>query len=185
MSKIFKDILSPQVKSMLSAGKIGVLKTDTLYGVVAAADNKTAVERVYATKGRDTSKPCIVLISDIAQLYEMPSRGVMHQLQKVWPGKISVILPAISAPPHLTRSTGSLAYRVPDDMVLRKLLKETGPLIAPSANPEGVEPAKNIEEARIYFQNNVDFYIDSGEVRDNIPSKLIVINDSGERKELR
>ena len=56
------------------------------------------------------------------------------------------------------------------------LLKETGPLVAPSANPEGEIPAKNIEEARKYFGNKVDFYIDEGKIISE-PSTLVRIDE--------
>ena len=45
---VFPDITSPKIAEMLNSGAIGVLLTDTLYGVVARADNEAAVERVFA-----------------------------------------------------------------------------------------------------------------------------------------
>jgi L-threonylcarbamoyladenylate synthase len=46
--------------------------------------------------------------------------------------------------------------------------------VAPSANPEGKEPAKTIEEAKRYFTDKVDFYVDAGKL-DSQPSTLISI----------
>lgn len=37
--------------------------------------------------------------------------------------------------------------------------------MAPSANPEGLESAKNIKMAKDYFGERVDFYLDGGELR--------------------
>lgn len=51
---------------------------------------------------------------------------------------------------------------MPDDKKLLALIRKTGPLVAPSANPEGLSPAKNIVEARKYFGENVPVYIDGG-----------------------
>ena len=45
---------------------------------------------------------------------------------------------------------------------LIKILKQTGPLVAPSTNPEGEEPAYNIKQAKKYFGDNIDFYINEG-----------------------
>jgi len=47
---------------------------------------------------------------------------------------------------------------------VRDFLKKTGPLVAPSANIEGEKSAKNIDEARKYFGDSVDFYEDGGEI---------------------
>ena len=54
MSMIFPDLESPKLIEMIKAGAIGVIRTDTLYGVVAIATNKGSVERVYAAKKRSS-----------------------------------------------------------------------------------------------------------------------------------
>ncbi|NMB92179.1 MAG: Sua5/YciO/YrdC/YwlC family protein, partial [Parcubacteria group bacterium] len=66
----------------------------------------------------------------------------------------------------------TLAFRLPADKNLRKLLEKTGPLVAPSANLEGLPPAKNIIEAKRYFEDLPDLYIDGQEISGK-PSKLI------------
>jgi len=57
---------------------------------------------------------------------------------------------------------------------LRFLLRKTGPLVAPSANPEGLDPALTIRQAKKYFSNMVDFYIDRGKLESS-PSTLVKI----------
>ena len=47
----------------LKNGGIAVVRTDTVYGVIACADDEMAVERVYSAKQRDPSKQCIVLLA--------------------------------------------------------------------------------------------------------------------------
>jgi len=157
---------------LLRAGAIGVLRTDTLYGIVAKADNERAVEHVYAVKQRTPSKSPIVLIASVDQLFDVYDETVLFRLNELWPGKNSVILPSGSAPSWIVRDNASVAYRIPDNEALRTLLRQTGPLIAPSANPEGEPPALSVEEAKRYFGNEVDFYVDGGVVHDDTPSKL-------------
>ena len=92
---------------------------------------------------------------------------------------MSIILSCgTSVPEYLHRGTHTLAFRVPDDPQLKNLLKESGPLIAPSANPEGLPPATNIEEAQKYFGDTVDFYINDGE-RAGSPSTVISLGEDG------
>jgi L-threonylcarbamoyladenylate synthase len=67
---------------------------------------------------------------------------------------------------------------------LRELLRQTGPLFAPSANSAGEKPAATIQEARAYFGEAVDFYVDAGDLSSNQPSTLIRLSD-GEVKILR
>jgi L-threonylcarbamoyladenylate synthase len=86
---------------------------------------------------------------------------------------VSVILPCLSdSLSYLHRGTQSIAFRIPDDERVYDFLQKTGPLVAPSANPQGQEPAYTIEEARSYFSDRVDFYVDEGEKRAK-PSTLI------------
>ncbi len=157
---------------LLRGGAIGVLRTDTLYGIVARAGDERAVEHIYAVKQRTPSKSPIVLIASTSQLLDTYDDTTLHRLNELWPGKNSVILPSTAAPTWIVRDNASVAYRIPDNKELRRLLLETGPLIAPSANPEGDPPAMSIEEAKNYFGNNVDFYVDGGVVTDDSPSKL-------------
>lgn len=44
--------------------------------------------------------------------------------------------------------------------------------MAPSANIEGMSPAQNIKEARNYFGDGVDFYVDSGETKNKASTIL-------------
>ncbi len=96
-----------------------------------------------------------------------------ESLSNYWPGKVSIELPCRSDKhEHLLRGTQSLSFRFPNDLLLCELLKKTGPLIAPSANPEGLEPAKNIDMAVGYFGSGEVIYVDAGE-KISSPSKLI------------
>lgn len=169
---VYTNILS--ASQHLLAGGIGVLKTDTIYGIVARAEDESAVERVYMAKQRTPTKSPIVLISSPDQMFDTYDQTTYDSLHNYWPGPYSIIVPSTKAPAWLTRGNGSVAYRLPDDKNLRQLIETTGPLIAPSANPEGMQPAATIHQALGYFGNNVDFYVDSGEVPiDTPPSHLL------------
>ncbi len=183
--KHFTSVNDPEIVRLLNAGAIGILRTDTLYGVVAKADNETAVQRVYEMKGRDETKSPIVLISNQTQMLDPVLPIFETQLDSLWPGPVSVIIPSTLAPHWIRRGNDSVAYRLPNDANLRQLLEQTGPLIAPSANPEGLPPAMNIKEAQAYFGNSVNFYVDGGAVIDSSPSRLIRITNDGEVTRLR
>jgi L-threonylcarbamoyladenylate synthase len=153
------------VITSLNNGGVGVLPTDTIYGVVASALNRDAVERLYRLKARTPTKPCIILIADVSDLTRfgiMLDQATKQRINQLWPGPVSIVLPCDRADlEYLHRGTHTLAFRLPADEALRGLLRETGPLVAPSANPEGKEPAATKEEAEKYFSNRVDFYIEA------------------------
>lgn len=183
--KHFSSINDDKLHQIVVDGGIGVLRTDTLYGMVAKANNEAAVQRVYDVKKRSPDKSPIVLVASLEQLLDVPSAAEKMICKKYWPGKTSIILATTHAPSWLQRGNKSVAYRIPDNEGLCQLLKVTGPLIAPSANFEGSKPARNIAEAEEYFGDTVDFYVDGGWVEDDSPSKLVRINSDGSEEYLR
>ena len=153
---------------------IGVIPTDTLYGLVGSAYSSVAINRIYKIKRRDKKNKFIILISNIKDLekFNIKISNVEHSVfNKYWPGKVSIIIDGI-------------AFRLPKNKKLIKIIKKTGPLVAPSANPEGLKPAENIKQAKKYFGDNVDFYLAGGNLKSK-PSKLIKIEKNGEIKILR
>lgn len=173
---------------VLARGGIAVIPTDTLYGVVASAQDEAAVERVYALKGRAPEKPCIILIAslDDLKLFGITLNDAQRAvLDRSWPGPVSVVLPCgDSVPEYLHRGTHTLAFRLPDDESLRALVQKVGPLIAPSANPQSLAPATTFAEARGYFGDRVDCYLDGG-THAGKASKLISLSETGEETVLR
>src|SRR5688500_14387435 len=127
-----------KVVEILKQGGVGILPTDTLYGLVCSALNSKSVERVYRLRRRSPDKPSIILISEIADLKLFGiylDQFTEDFLISHWPAPLSVVLPCLEDKfEYLHRGTKTLAFRVPDDENLRSLLSQTGPLIAPSAN---------------------------------------------------
>lgn len=173
---------------LLKGGKVGVIPTDTIYGIVGSALNPQAVEEIYRLRKRSFNKPMIILTSDLNDLNHFNislSEKQMDFLKKVWPSPLSVVLVCQDDKfSYLHRGTKTLAFRMPKDEWLLSLLKQTGPLIAPSANFEGEKPAENISEAKKYFGEDMAFYVDGGEVK-SIPSTLIKLHEDGEYEVLR
>ncbi len=170
------------VTDVLMSGGVGVLPTDTVYGIVARAENENAVERVYRLRKRDLRKPCIVLISsenDLQKFGVEMTSAIAEFFTKYspWPGKVSIVFPVSDAHfEYLTRGTGTIAFRMPAPTELRDLLVVTGPLIAPSANTEGDPPSPSIADARKYFGDTVDFYVDAGTLQSELSTVITFEN---------
>jgi len=163
---------------ILKSGGVGVLPTDTIYGIVGSALSKKSVIRIYKLRKRNPKKPLIILINTLKDLdyfgikLDRKTKKILHML---WPGPISVILDCPSRKfAYLHRGTKTLAFRLSKQKNLQNLIQQTGPLVAPSANWEGHPPAKTTREAKNYFGTNADFYIDAGKL-DSLPSTLVRI----------
>ncbi len=165
------------VNEQLNNGKIGVIPTDTVYGVVARAHDQQAVERLYALKHRE-HKPGTIIAANIEQLAAL---GLKHRylkaVEQYWPGPVSVVIPCGPELTYLHQGVYGLAVRVPDDEQLRKLLAQTGPLLTSSANHPGEPTSTTVEQARGYFNDEVDFYMDGGDLSANQPSTIIRVID--------
>ncbi len=184
---------SNRIVSIIKKGGVGVVPTDTLYGLVGSALIPEAVERIYALRHRETSKPFIVLIasSDAFSLFGIKQTLTIKKvIAELWPGPVSIIFPCrTSKYRYLHRGKNSLAFRLPADGTLRRFLEKTGPLVAPSVNPSGKKPAHTIQEAKRYFKKDVDFYVNGG-IRKGLPSavirfkgkRIVVIRERGATK---
>ena len=175
-----------QVAGWLASGRVGVIPTDTLYGIVGSALRRKTVERIYRLRLRNPKKPMIILIGDVRDIVRFGvqfDRPTAKILKKIWPGKVSVILPIalrrkadLAAFKYLHRGVRSLAFRLPRPAWLRALLRKTGPLVAPTANFEGKPPAKTIHAAKKYFGDRVDFYVNVDRLQAK-PSTLLEIRN--------
>lgn len=182
--------------NFINQGSVIILPTDTLYGIVASALSKKAVEKIYDIKGRKENKPFIVLINSYKQV-EIFGININKEQAKIvskfWPGKVSIILPCkLKKWQYLHRGTNSIAFRMIDhrNKNLFNLINKVGPIVAPSVNPEGEKPAETIREAKKYFYlvrdhegsqrvsisngvgEKIDLYINKGRIK-TLPSTLI------------
>lgn len=161
-----------QAAALLNEGAVGVMPTDTVYGLVTAAANQASVERFYALKSRD-KKPGTLIAANTDQLLTLGvSADDIDKVRQYWPNPLSAVL-AVPGSDYLHQGVGTLAMRVVADPKIAALLNQTGPLITSSANQPGQPPATTIDEAMAYFGDTVDFYVDGGQISDALPSTII------------
>lgn len=159
------------------SGTIGVVPTDTVYGVIARAADQAAVARLYELKHRE-GKPGTLIAANIDQLVELGIKyRYLKAVEQFWPGAVSVVVPCGPELEYLHLGKHSLAVRIPNRPELLALLEQTGPLLTSSANQPGEALATTLAEARDYFSDQVDFYVDGGDLSSHQPSTIIRIVD--------
>jgi len=158
--------------SALKKGQVGIMPTDTVYGIVARALDELAVTRLYAAKGRE-GKPGTVIAASVQQLRDLGiAQADLEMVAKWWPNPLSAVLP-LSTREYLHQGLNSLAMRVVADSTIREVLEQTGPLLTSSANLPGHPEATTIDEAYEYLHDTVDFYVDGGVIAGRLPSTII------------
>ncbi len=168
---------SDQAIEILLHGGVGVLPTDTVYGIAACAADPVAVKRFYALKQRE-HKPGTIIAASIEQLVELGvKRRYLKAVEHLWPNSLSIIIPTVDELEYLHLGLDSLALRVTDDPIFQAILQRSGPLVTSSANQPGEPPAVSVEQAYDYFGDSVDFYVDGGDRSDRTPSTIIRIVD--------
>lgn len=165
-----------KVEQVIKHDGIAIVPTDTIYGILGSAFSKKTVERIYRLKGRDENKPFIILISDFKELEKFGVKKYSYFTENIkkWIG-VSIVFECNQKKfEYLHRGSRSIAFRLVGKKHghLYNLIKKVGPLVAPSANPQGLPPAKNRKEARKYFGENVDAYVCYGS-RFGKPSTIV------------
>lgn len=166
-----------KIEKILKEGGIAVIPTDTLYGLCASVFNKKAIEKIYRIKKRDNSKPLIVLISSVQQLKDF---NIKDDFIRMFKPKVSILLECKSSKfKYIHRGTNEIAFRLigKRNKNLYRLVSSIGPIVAPSANPESFKPSENIKQAKKYFKDDVDYYIDGGK-KNGKPSTLVRVRDN-------
>ncbi len=130
----------------VAAGELLAFPTETVYGLGARADDDTAVQRIYAAKGRPAAHPLIVHVADAAQARTFAAHwpaAAQALAQAFWPGPLTLI---VQRQPQRAAAAaggqGSIGLRVPAHPLARALLREALDLgvpgiAAPSANRFG------------------------------------------------
>jgi len=179
--KTTKVVTTSDAITLLQQGRVGVLPTDTVYGLVARAADEAAVGRLYSLKNR-VHKPGPVIAADVQQLIDLGIKArYLRAVEHLWPNPLSVIIPTGDDLYYLHQGLDSIPIRIPKDDALRAILAETGPLMTSSANAPGQPPATTLQEASDYFGTDVDFYVEGGDLSGRLPSTIIrVVDDAYE-----
>lgn len=151
----------------LRRGSVVALPTDTFYGLAVDPVNLHAVDQIYVMKMRVRHKPLSLLLSDIAQAYEV-ARGLGPHFDRLterfWPGPLTLIVRAgTRLPLRVTANTGNVALRVPDSEIPRAVVRTLGlPVTATSANVFGAPECTHAVGVRDQLGDRIPLIVDGG-----------------------
>lgn len=96
-----------------------------------------------------------------------------------WPAPLSVVVDATGVAPYLKAEREALPVRIPDSEPLLVLLDTIGPLMTTSANHPKQPTATTLQQAMDYFGDEIDFYVDAGDLGERPPSTIIGFASDG------
>lgn len=166
--------------SALRSGEVIAVPTETVYGLAASLEHPEAIERIFTLKGRPRANPLIIHVADMRDIEKYVVSFPPHFEEIVnafWPGSLTCILPVRSnVPSNVRAGLPTAGFRVPDFELTRNLLKETGPLVMPSANLSGRPSATRPEHVEEDF--GTDFpVLDGGNCAKGVESTILLYQD--------
>ncbi len=171
---------------VVASGGIIAYPTEAVWGLGCDPDNAQAVLRLLQIKRRDWRKGLILVAASMAQLEPYLgelSSAQRQQLASSWPGPTTWLVPhSGSVGKGIRGKHSSVGLRVSAHSGVQALCNFFGgPLVSTSANPDGLQPARNRFAARRYFGDAVDAYAPGkvgaaqrpSEIRDLLTGEII------------
>jgi tRNA threonylcarbamoyl adenosine modification protein (Sua5/YciO/YrdC/YwlC family) len=171
-----------ELATILGAGGLALLPTDTIYGLHTRAADDAAIGRLAEAKGRDEKKPFVVIGESIDQFLALGAvvpASLRATLDSLWPAPLTAVLP-LTAPIAASRGAASLAVRVPAVPWLRTLAGRTGALASTSANRSGEPPVTSPDNLASDVVETLDAIVDAG-VCSGEPSTIVDFTGSSPR----
>lgn len=168
------------VIDFLKQGKVVLFPTDTVYGFLADATNKKAVEKIFKIKDRPLEKPLSLFVENLKMAKKLTKINDQQEkfLKMAWPGKVTAVLKRKKIKEKLYGTKkNTIAIRVPNYEPLNFLLKQLDfPLVQTSANLSGRPASGNLKKILKEFKNKKyqpDLIVDAGNLPQNNPSIII------------
>lgn len=154
-----------EATSLLDAGELVVLPTDTAYALAADALNDEAVARVFLAKDRGADRPLLVAVGGLEDVGHVAFLTPLARelVMRFWPGPLTLVLRARPwLPDALTAGGDSVAVRAPDLAFPRELARHFGPFVLTSARRAGGAEALRVDDARRSLGAEAALYVDGG-----------------------
>ena len=151
----------------LKGGGVVAIPTDTLYGLAADVFNPSAVDRVFAVKGRPKGLAIPVLVGGWDQAQRVANNlppQTWALTERFWPGALTLVLEkADGLPDRLTAGGPTVAVRMPDHPVPIQLIEGLGgPITGTSANISGGPDLFSLEDVTCCIGGQVDQIVAAG-----------------------
>lgn len=168
-----KPVSPEETAAALRAGKVAIVPTETVVGLVAA---EPGLSRIREIKGREADKPIALLCASADEAFGLAENvpPLARELAELyWPGPLTLVLDLPGG--------GTIGVRVPVGNSVRELLAAYGePLYATSANLSGERDASSVDGVDPRVLAAVDVVVE-GEVGTGEASAVVDLSGGGVR----
>lgn len=154
-----------EAAAALASGELVAFPTDTVYGLASGHDH---VRKLYIAKDRPKEKRIPVLLSDATNLEAsaLVTPAARALAAAFWPGPLTLVLVA--------PRRGTMAFRVPDHAVARRLIAASGGgLPVTSANRSGQKDARSADEVIAQLDGRIALVLDGGPTTGGVASSIV------------
>lgn len=171
-----------EAAAVIRDGGLVAFPTETVYGIGADGTNPAAIRRIYEAKGREESKPILVLVShrrDLERLVRCIPGRVHALMDACWPGPLTLVFPALdSVPKELLGGGTTIGIRHSGAAIAGNLCRAVGgPVTAPSANRSGEPEPLTAQDVAAGLGDRVDLILDGGRSPSDRPSTVVDVSD--------
>jgi len=169
----------------LAAGKVVAAATESFFGLLADIQNPVAVEALFSLKPRGADKGVPTLLPS-REAWPALVEGEIPELaqsfaHELWPGGLSIALPAAPSVSPRVALGGTLAVRLPGGSPAAELCARFGrALSATSANLPGAPPATESSAVEREFASAVAegrLFVLSGKSPGGAPSTVVSVSE--------
>jgi L-threonylcarbamoyladenylate synthase len=182
-----------EIKNILLNGGVIAFPTDTVWGIGCLINKKNAIDKIYELKGRDRSKPLILLSDDINHIKpyvaNMPKKAE-ELITKFMPGALTVVLDKNqNTPLSITANMDTIGFRIPNNSVIIEILKfctDNHVLATTSANLSGEGAFSKRENVVKSIGDKIDYIDFEFDIKlEGKESTVLYVNSSNEIKVYR
>lgn len=171
-----------EAASVLRAGGVVGMPTETVYGLAGRIDSPEAIRRIFQIKRRPFFDPLIVHVADAAQGQRVAAawpEAAGRLAERFWPGPVSLVLPkADHVDAMITAGLPTLAVRMPRHQAAIELICRAGaPLAAPSANKFGRTSPTSAAHVVSEFTDSDLLVVDGGECEVGLESSVLAVDE--------
>ncbi|MDR2372020.1 MAG: threonylcarbamoyl-AMP synthase [Puniceicoccales bacterium] len=177
---VSSEVSIRRVVDALRSGEVVALPTETVYGLAAIISDDAALRKIFEVKARPLVDPLIVHVLDLSSLLNLVQisddlfNGVYRLVDAFCPGPLTFLLrKRKSVSDIITAGKKTVAVRLPAHTIFREVLRQSGPLAAPSANPFGYLSPTCAAHVSASIGDKIPYILDGGTCTIGLESTIL------------